>query len=174
MCVCVCDEMKQKSTKCLVKVLRLCPSQVDLPPRPFYVRSPHSCGRNLLTLMPPYLPWTTGLQSLLKMRYEWRGGGGQHEMFFLLWDWGTGCEDGVFLLLLFFFFFLSFLSTPVIQLCHRVIAPLHPVILSAGPSVAPDIMNTITRVPPPTHPPTQPTNPSTLCFFWLPFVFTEP
>lgn len=43
----------------------------------------------------PIPPWTTGLQSLLKMRYEWRGGG-QHEMFFLLWDWGTGCEDGVF------------------------------------------------------------------------------
>ena len=121
--------MKQKSTKCLVKVLRLCPSQVDLPPRPFYVRSPHSCGRNLLTLMPPYLPWTTGLQSLLKMRYEWRGGGGQHEMFFLLWDWGTGCEDGVFLLLLFFFFlsFFSFNSChPALSSSHRPTSSRHP------------------------------------------------
>lgn len=160
--MCVWWDETKKSTKCLVTVLRLCPSQVDLSPS-FYVRSPHGCERNLLTLMPPYLPWTTGLQSLLKMRYEWRGGGGQHEMFFLLWDWGTGCEDGVFLLLLLFFFFLS---TPVIQLCHRVIAPLHPLILSGGPSVAPDVMNTITRVPPP-----KPIHP---LFLWLPLFLQKP
>lgn len=74
----------------------LCPFQVDLSPS-FCVWSPHSCKRNLLKLMPPTPPPSTSLdhRSLLKMRYEWRGGG-QHEMFFLLWDWGTGCEDGVF------------------------------------------------------------------------------
>lgn len=106
----------------------------------------------------PIPPWTTGLQSLLKMRYEWRGGGGQHEMFFLLWDWSTGCEDGVFLFFLSPIFWL--LSTPVIQFCHLVISPLYPVIISGGPSVAPDVTNTITAVP---HPPT-PSTP-TFCFF---------
>lgn len=69
----------------------------------------------------PIPPWITGLQSLLKMRYEWRGGGGQHDMFFLLWDWGTGCEDGVF------FFFPSpifwLLSILVIQFFQLVIFP---------------------------------------------------
>lgn len=123
--MCVWWDETKKSTKCLVTVLRLCPSQVDLSPS-FYVRSPHGCERNLLTLMPPYLPWTTGLQSLLKMRYEWRGGGGQHEMFFLLWDWGTGCEDGVFLLLL-LFFFLSFNSChPALSSSHRPTPSPHP------------------------------------------------
>lgn len=151
--MCVWWDETKKSTKCLVTVLRLCPSQVDLSPS-FYVRSPHGCERNLLTLMPPYLPWTTGLQSLLKMRYEWRGGGGQHEMFFLLWDWGTGCEDGVFLLLLLFFSFFQLLSSSSV-----IKSSPHSIPSSSQEG---QVLHRTLWTPSPVYP--HP-NPSTLCFF---------
>ena len=135
------------------------PPQVDLSPS-FCVRSPHSCERNLLTLMPPIPPWTTGLQSLLKMRCEWRGGGGQHEMFFLLWDWGTGCED-------FFFFFSSHILAPVLSSSHfpSLSPSCHP--LSGGP---PDVTkHHHPCTPPPIHPPLPSPSVSLTTF-----VFTEP
>lgn len=144
-------------------IVPLCPPQVHSSPS-FCVWSPHKCERNLLTLMPPYL--LGPLTCLLKMWHEWPGGGGQHEMFFLLWDWGTGCEDGVFSPFLpYFGSFQPLSSTSVIWSSP---SPLHPV---GGPSVAPDVTDTITPVPHPSDPP--PPTPH-LLFLWLPLFLQNP
>lgn len=133
----------------------LCPPSVSLSgwsvPVLLCPESSHSCEWNLLTLMPPLPPWTTGLQSFEEGLWVTGRRTAWNVLFALrlrhwLWRW-------CFLVL----FFLLFLSTPVIHLCH--LPPLHPLSSSLrGPSVAPDVTNTIT-------PCTPPPLPSTFCFF---------
>lgn len=108
----------------------------------------------------PIPPWTTGLQSLLKMRYEWRGGGGQHEMFFLLWDWGTGCEDGVF--------FPSHVLAPF-NSCHPVLSSTHFPFPSCHPLRKVKCCTELYKHHHPCTPPFHPT-----FFIWLPLFLQNP
>lgn len=134
----------------------LYPSQVDL--------FPHPSESGVLTVVRetcwrlcPHTSWTTGLQSLEEAVWVTRRRRTAWNVLFF------SKTEALAVKMVFCF---VFPSTPVIQLCHLVISPLHPVILLWGPSVAPDIRNTITHVP---HPST-PSTPSSvffddLCFY---------
>lgn len=75
----------QIPTDICCNLLWFCSFQVDLYSS-FCVWGLHCWEKNLLTFMPSYLLGQLAC-SLLKMRCKWPGGGGgQHEMFFLLWD----------------------------------------------------------------------------------------
>lgn len=137
--------------------LRLCPSQVDLSPS-FCVRSPHSCERNLLTFMSPYLLGPPAC------RVFWRCGMSDEEEDSMKCSFCS--ETEALAVKMVFCFVFSHVLDPF-NSCHLVISPLRAVILLGGPSVAPDITNTITPVPHSSTPSTPPSVSLTT------FVFTE-
>lgn len=118
------------------------PSQVDLVPS-FCLESLQLWEKPADVIRPPIPPGPFGLQSLLRMPYEWRGGGEIVKCSFCAETWGTGFEEGVLSFFSFHFFpFFSFSlfsfapSVPERNVIHH--PPLRSVALDVRSTVTPD------------------------------------